>query len=196
MSINFTTLDNKILVQKIQKSTETTSGILLTPSRGVEKFVFGKVISVGPEVQNINIDSIVMFNPISGEEVNLFENKYTLLQYLDIYGTVSSISNNVITSIDSFKILHENDIIVKVTTVKKEVTHSSGIILTTNASVVEDRPTKGEVLYKGSNISTVDVGDIVEFGSIVGIDLITDNVDDVGVHYVLMEIDRVIGKYI
>jgi co-chaperonin GroES (HSP10) len=192
--LNFTPLRDTLLVQQLDTSSVTESGIILNSNK-VKLYTFGKVLAIGEEITNISVDSIIMYNPISGIQVKL-DSTYTLLQHEDVYGIIGNIKNNCINTVQDFKILHPHDIIVKVTTIKKDVIHTSGIILTTSASVVEHRPTRGEVVSVGSEVTDVIIGDIVEFGNVVGIDLITNEDTDSGIHYVMMEDDRPIGKYI
>lgn len=190
--MNFTPLRDRLLVEKIERPQVTDSGIILK-EYSKEKFAFGRVKSVGNDINDILLDNIVMFNPYSGTPLNL-DNPYIMLSHGDVYGVVNDITEGYLTDINSFNIIHPKDVIIKVSTIKKDVVHSSGIILTSNASAVEDRPTKGIVVCRGTDINTVEIGDFVEFELTAGIDLEVKSIQ--GTHYVLMEIDRVIGKYL
>ena len=190
--MNLKPLKNKLVVEKIENPNVTDTGIfIVTTSK--ERFAFGTVKAIGPEILDIAVDDVVMYNPYSGTNVDL-DKSYTMLYYDDIYGIINALNNGVLSNVDAFKILHNNDVIVEVNTVKKEVVHTSGIILTTQASVVEDRPTKGKIVSKSNTVNSVDINDIVEFELTAGIDLEVNLSPDT--HYVLMSIDRVIGKYI
>lgn len=193
--MNFTPLRDTLLVQQLDTASITESGIILNSNK-VKLYTFGKVLAIGEEITDISIDYKIMYNPISGTPVTLNGVMYTVLQHSDVYGTINNIKDNCISTIQDFSILHPKDIIVRVVTIKKDVIHSSGIILTTSASVVEHRPTKGEIIGIGSEVQDVQIGDIVEFETVVGIDLITNEDTNLGIHYVLMEEGRLIGKYI
>lgn len=99
----------------------------------------------------------------------------------------------MIKDIKNFKIVHPEDVLVEVQTVKNEVASSTGIVLTMKASQIEDRKTRGVVLAVGSGISSLEVGDVVEFEIVAGQEIKIDN--ELEVHYLLMDIGRVLGIY-
>ena len=78
-------------------------------------------------------------------------------------------------SYKDFKLLHPMDVLVKAKYKEKFEQESTGIILTINPSVVDDRPTSGEVILIGSSVINIQVGDLVHFNKSIGYDLYFEN---------------------
>lgn len=94
-------------------------------------------------------------------------------------------------SIQDFKIVHEKDILVRAD-YKKALETSSGILITVNPSVTGDRPTNGEVLQIGSEVTEIKVGDNVFFDKVNGHDIyLDDNPDE---WFVLLDSEVILGK--
>lgn len=106
-------------------------------------------------------------------------------------------------NINTFKIAHDSDLLLKVKH-KKMIKSESGIIVDLHPMVVEDRETKGEVLQikeKTSEEYCINVGDIVFFPKHAGIDLyledsIEENGEEYSYKYMLINVKDVIGKMI
>lgn len=103
--------------------------------------------------------------------------------------------------INTFKIAHDSDLLLKVKH-KKMIKSESGIIVDLHPMVVEDRETKGEVLQikdKTSEEYGINIGDIVFFSKHAGIDLyledsVEENGEEYSYKYMLLNIKDVIGK--
>jgi hypothetical protein len=152
----------------------------------------GTIVAVGDKVSKLNVNDRVLFNSRAQNNLTIEEGSFLMFPEDDVYGVLTN--DKPITGIKNFKVVHNNDLIVKVKTVSKEVVHASGIVLTAQASAVLDRPTKGTVEMLADNIKVLEVNDLIEFEVTAGIDLSKDE-DEEGSHYVLMNIDRVVGKY-
>lgn len=81
------TVKDKIVV-KVEIKEKTASGIII-PDSVNEKIQKGKVISVGNEVKEITINDIVVFNKYSGVEIEIDDQKYTVLKDSDVFVVLS-----------------------------------------------------------------------------------------------------------
>jgi co-chaperonin GroES (HSP10) len=189
--MSFEPLKNNILVKRTVESNVSDSGIILA-TRESTITAFGTVTHVGPECNKVNIGTMVMFNSMINMTIPIDNEPHLFMNEDDIYGILTE--GTKLDGANNFKVVHTTDVLIKVQTVVKEVTHVSGIILTAQASALHDRPTKGEVVQIGKEITNISIGDIVEFEKTAGIDLVKDK-DDESSHYILMDLDRLVGKY-
>lgn len=83
--MNFQPLGNRTLVERMEESTTTASGIII-PDNAKEKPSQGKVIAIGKDVDDIAVDDIVVFGKYSGNEISIDEKKYLIIDADDIYG--------------------------------------------------------------------------------------------------------------
>lgn len=81
------TVKDKIVV-KVEIKEKTASGIII-PDSVNEKIQKGKVISIGNEVKEIVINDIVVFNKYSGVEIEIDDQKYTVLKDSDVFVVLS-----------------------------------------------------------------------------------------------------------
>lgn len=81
------TVKDKIVV-KVEIKEKTASGIII-PDSVNEKIQKGKVISIGNEVKEIAINDIVVFNKYSGVEIEIDDQKYTVLKDSDVFVVLS-----------------------------------------------------------------------------------------------------------
>lgn len=81
------TVKDKIVV-KVEIKEKTASGIIISDSVN-EKIQKGKVISIGNEVKEIVINDIVVFNKYSGVEIEIDDQKYTVLKDSDVFVVLS-----------------------------------------------------------------------------------------------------------
>lgn len=190
-TISFKPLKDIVIISRDEDVTVTESGLITTTAKRLT--AFGTIVAIGEDVTKVNINDKVMFNSMSNTNIDIEGEEYLMLNEDNLFGVVSD-GARTLDGINNFKIIHENDVIIKVQTIVKEVTHNSGIILTTTASKVTDRPTKGTVEMVGANVSKVKLGDLVEFDLTAGIDLALGQEE--GTHYILMELDRIIGIHI
>jgi co-chaperonin GroES (HSP10) len=93
-------------------------------------------------------------------------------------------------SVQDFKILHPKDVLVKAIH-KEKFQSDSGIIFSINPSVVDDRPTRGEVLKIGKDMTDFGIGTIVHFEKFAGQDLYFD--DEKNDWFVLLDYRNIIG---
>lgn len=83
--MNFQPLGNRTLVERMEESITTASGIII-PDNAKEKPSQGKVIAIGKDVDDIAVDDIVVFGKYSGNEISIDEKKYLIIDADDIYG--------------------------------------------------------------------------------------------------------------
>jgi co-chaperonin GroES (HSP10) len=188
--LSFIPLQKNILIERIIESKESLSGILLSTSDNSQT-AFGTVTHISDEVTKVKVGDIIMFNVLMNSYIPVDDKKLLMMLEDDIYGKLSS--GTKLNGVDNFDITHDNDVIVKVTTQDKNLTSSSGIVLTVNASALHDRPTNGVVIKVGPSVNTIAVGDKVEFEKVAGIDLTKG---DDNTHFVLMDIEKIVGKYL
>jgi chaperonin GroES len=85
--MNFQPLGKRVLVERVEESTTTASGIII-PDNAKEKPSQGKVVAVSSEVEALHVDDTVVFGKYSGSELTLNGTKYIVLELDDIYGII------------------------------------------------------------------------------------------------------------
>lgn len=85
--MNFKPLGERVLVQRIEVENKTASGIFI-PESAKEKPSTAKVVAIGSEVKEVNIDDTVVFGKYSGTELSLEGNDYLILELNDILGVM------------------------------------------------------------------------------------------------------------
>lgn len=83
--MNFQPLGNRTLVERMEESATTASGIII-PDNAKEKPSQGKVIAIGKDVEHITVDDIVFFGKYTGNEISIEGKKYLIIEADDIYG--------------------------------------------------------------------------------------------------------------
>ena len=83
--MNFKPLGDRLLIQRVEEANTTASGIII-PDNAKEKPSKGKVIAVGGEVEDINVDDTVVFGKYSGNEIILDGEEYLIMESSDIFG--------------------------------------------------------------------------------------------------------------
>ena len=83
--MNFKPLGDRLLIQRVEEANTTASGIIM-PDNAKEKPSKGKVIAVGSEVEDINVDDTVVFGKYSGNEIILNGEEYLIMESSDIFG--------------------------------------------------------------------------------------------------------------
>lgn len=83
--MNFQPLGNRTLVERMEESATTASGIII-PDNAKEKPSQGKVIAIGKDVENITVGDIVVFGKYTGNEISIEGKKYLIIEADDIYG--------------------------------------------------------------------------------------------------------------
>lgn len=81
-------LGENILVQTAEVEQTTSFGIIL-PEATKEKPDEGKVVAVGCDVNNIEVDNIVMFSKFAGIEVKHEGKEYLIMKARDVYAVIS-----------------------------------------------------------------------------------------------------------
>ena len=85
--MNFKPLGKRVLVQAVEVENRTASGIYI-PDNAKEKPSTAKVIAVGSEVKELNIDDSVVFGKYSGTKIDLEGNEYLILELKNILGVM------------------------------------------------------------------------------------------------------------
>lgn len=88
--MNFKPLGQRVLVERVEESTTTASGIII-PDNAKEKPLRGIVKSISKEVKEEDILSKgdeVLFAKYSGTEINLDGKEYLVLNVEDILGVL------------------------------------------------------------------------------------------------------------
>ena len=87
--MEFKPLGKRILVERLEEETKTSSGIII-PDNAKEKPLMGKVKAVGGKVaeecQCIKVGDTVMFGKYKGTEIKLDNQEYIVLDFEDILG--------------------------------------------------------------------------------------------------------------
>ena len=85
--MNFKPLGERVLVERVEEETTTATGIII-PDNAKEKPSRGKVLAIGPEVEEIREGDIVVFGKYAGTDLVLNDNEYLVLEVSDILGIV------------------------------------------------------------------------------------------------------------
>lgn len=88
--MNFTPLGQRVLVQRVEEETKTSSGIII-PDNAKEKPLGGEVKAVSDEVKEdgkIKVGDKVLFAKYSGTEIKLDGTEYLVMNTDDILGII------------------------------------------------------------------------------------------------------------
>jgi len=85
--MNFQPLGDRLLVERVEEATTTASGIII-PDNAKEKPSRGKVLAIGSDVEDINVDDVVVFGKYAGTDLILDDNEYLVLEVSDILGII------------------------------------------------------------------------------------------------------------
>lgn len=81
----FKPLGNRVLIEREEESNTTLSGIIIPDSSKV-KPLNGKVLSIGSEVEGIEVGDTVVFAKYTGTEIVVGDKEYLILAGDDILG--------------------------------------------------------------------------------------------------------------
>lgn len=87
MNMNFQPLGKRILVERVEETKTTASGIII-PDNAKEKPLSGKVLAVSSEVENVKVGESVVFGKYAGTEVALEGKTLLVLNLDDVLGIV------------------------------------------------------------------------------------------------------------
>ena len=85
--MNFKPLGDRVLVQRVEETNTTASGIII-PDNAKEKPSQAKVVAVSSEVNEIKEGDTVVFGKYSGTELTLEGNEYLVLSTEDVLGVI------------------------------------------------------------------------------------------------------------
>ena len=86
--MNFTPIEDRVLVKREEEATKTASGIYI-PDSAKEKPQRGKVVAVGEKAKkDIEVGNTVVFSKYGAVEVTLENEEYVILKLEDIYGVI------------------------------------------------------------------------------------------------------------
>ena len=85
--MNFQPLGDRLLVERVEESTTTASGIII-PDNAKEKPSRGKVLAIGSDVEDVKVDDIVVFGKYAGTDLVLDDSEYLVLEVSDVLGIV------------------------------------------------------------------------------------------------------------
>ena len=86
--MNFKPLGDRLLVERVEETNTTASGIII-PDNAKEKPSRAKVLAIGNDVEDINMDDIVVFGKYAGVELSLDSKEYLVLEVSDILGVTA-----------------------------------------------------------------------------------------------------------
>lgn len=89
--MNFKPLGKRILVERLEEDTKTSSGIII-PDNAKEKPLMGKVIAISKEVEEnckcVALNQTVVFGKYKGNEIKLESKEYIVLELEDVLGII------------------------------------------------------------------------------------------------------------
>ena len=83
--MNFKPLGDRVLVERVEETNTTASGIII-PDNAKEKPSEGKVLAIGSDVEEVKVEDVVVFGKYSGTELVLEGKEYLVLEVSDILG--------------------------------------------------------------------------------------------------------------
>jgi len=86
--MNFKPLGDRLLVERVEETNTTASGIII-PDNAKEKPSRAKVLAIGNDVEDINVDDIVVFGKYAGTELSLDSKEYLVLEVSDVLGVIA-----------------------------------------------------------------------------------------------------------
>ena len=85
--MNFQPLGKRVLVQRLEESSTTASGIII-PDNAKEKPSQGTVVAVSDKVSNVEVGNVVVFGKYSGTELTLDGKSYLVISTSDLLGII------------------------------------------------------------------------------------------------------------
>ncbi|MBP2024577.1 co-chaperone GroES [Peptoniphilus stercorisuis] len=92
--MNLKPLEDKVVIKKVEQEETTASGIVL-PSSAKEESNIAEVIAIGKGISDdekkqgeISIGDKVVFSKYAGTELELEEEKYTIIKFSDILAVI------------------------------------------------------------------------------------------------------------
>ncbi len=86
--MNFTPIDDRILVKREEEATKTASGIYI-PDSAKEKPLRGTVVAVSEKVEkDVAVGDTVVFSKYGAVELNLNDEEFVVLKLEDTYGVI------------------------------------------------------------------------------------------------------------
>lgn len=89
--MNFKPLGKRILVERLEEDTKTSSGIII-PDNAKEKPLMGKVIAISKEIEEnckcVALNQTVVFGKYKGNEIKLESKEYIVLDLEDVLGII------------------------------------------------------------------------------------------------------------
>jgi chaperonin GroES len=86
--MNFKPLGDRVLVERVEETNTTASGIII-PDNAKEKPSQAKVVAVSSEVEDVKEGDVVVFGKYSGTELALEGKEYLVLEISDILGVIA-----------------------------------------------------------------------------------------------------------
>ncbi|HHO65274.1 MAG TPA: co-chaperone GroES [Epsilonproteobacteria bacterium] len=86
--MNFKPLGDRLLVERVEEVNTTANGIII-PDNAKEKPSRGKVLAIGNDVEDVNVDDVVVFGKYSGTELVLEDKEYLVLEVSDVLGVIA-----------------------------------------------------------------------------------------------------------
>ncbi len=86
--MNFKPLGKRVLVQRVEETNTTASGIII-PDNAKEKPSKAKVVAVSSEVEDVKVKDVVVFGKYAGNELTLDGTEYLVLETDDILGVIA-----------------------------------------------------------------------------------------------------------
>jgi chaperonin GroES len=85
--MNFQPLGNRVLVERLEEATTTASGIII-PDNAKEKPSQGRIVALGSDVEDIEINDIVVFGKYTGNELALDGKDYLIIEADELFGII------------------------------------------------------------------------------------------------------------
>lgn len=88
--MNFIPLGKRVLVQRTEEATTTSSGIII-PDNTKEKPSSGVIVAVSDTVSYVSIGDGVVFSKFSGSEIKVDGTQYLIILEDDLFGIIKKV---------------------------------------------------------------------------------------------------------
>lgn len=84
--MKFQPLGKRVLIKREEETKTTATGIIIPDNASKERPLYGKVVAVSKECEEISEGDTIVFAKFAGNEISLEDEKYLVLDIKDVLG--------------------------------------------------------------------------------------------------------------
>ena len=88
MKVKFNPLNDRVLIETVMMSDKTASGLLYIPEVAQKRTQTGYVAAIGPNVETLRVDDVVIYDMYVGIELEDQGKKFLLVDERDVLATI------------------------------------------------------------------------------------------------------------